>query len=94
MLVSFSFNILSDFYPLGFIARFETSTLFDLVLTVSIDWLLPLGALLVVVFFAYCVDRGIVLDELGWKENRATRLLYLHAKVLIPLAIVAMVVFG
>ena len=90
MLVSFSFNLLSEFHPLEFINGFETSTLFDLVMFANLEVFFPLGALLVVVFFAYRLDKTIALDELNWKESRITTLLYFHARYLIPLAIVIM----
>jgi len=88
--VSFSFNLLSEFHPLVFINRFETSTLFDLVMFANLEVFFPLGALLVVIFFAYRLDKTIALDELNWKESRITALLYIHARYLIPLAIVIM----
>jgi NSS family neurotransmitter:Na+ symporter len=90
MLVSFSFNLLSEFHPLEFINGFETSTLFDLVMFANLEVFFPLGALLVVIFFAYRVDKTIALDELNWKESRSTTLLYIHSRYLIPLAIVIM----
>jgi NSS family neurotransmitter:Na+ symporter len=90
MLVSFSFNLLSEFHPLDFINGFETSTLFDLVMFANLDVFFPLGALLVVIFFAYRLNRSIALDELNWKESRVITLLYFHARYLIPLAIVIM----
>jgi len=94
MLTSFSFNILRDFHPLSAIERFETSTIFDLILVVCFEMLLPMGGLLVVVFFSHYVDKKIALDELGWSEDRYTGLLYMHVRYVIPIAIVAMVVLS
>jgi NSS family neurotransmitter:Na+ symporter len=82
----FSFNLLSDFTPVG------SMTIFDSVDYLSQNIMLPLGGLLIALFVGYAVPKELVYEELGIKSGVASFLWQLSIKVIAPAGV--LVVFG
>ena len=82
----FSFNLLSDFTPIG------SMTIFDSVDYLSQNIMLPLGGLLIALFVGYAVPKELVYGELGIKSGVASFLWQLSIKVIAPAGV--LVVFG
>lgn len=53
----FSFNILADFHPLGFIPLFESKTIFDTLEYLSLSVLVPLSGLAISLFAGWVITR-------------------------------------
>lgn len=87
LLSLFSFNILKDFHPLGFIDRFRDATPFVLITSGIDSIILPLGALIIAWFAAHVLPRDASAAELGG-EGRAYRF-WRFAMIWITPAIVA-----
>lgn len=60
----FSFNIWSDWHPLGFIGRFAGIGFFDLIDYLTANLMMPLGGLLLALFVGWRVSPQAVADEL------------------------------
>lgn len=85
----FSFNILSDFSPLGAIPVFEGKTLFDLIDYFTANIMMPLGGILIAVFVGWLVKREIIEENLTF-GNRALATAWLWLiRVIAPVAILA-----
>jgi len=61
----FSFNIWSDWHPLGFTGRFAETNFFDLLDYVTANLMMPLGGLLLALFVGWRISPQTVADELG-----------------------------
>jgi len=61
----FSFNIWSDWHPLGFIRRFADVGFFDLIDYLTANLMMPLGGLLLALFVGWRISPQAVADELG-----------------------------
>ncbi len=67
-----SFNLLSDFHPLGSISLFEKDTVFDLFVYIVTQVIMPAGGVLVAIFAGWVVKRQFSADELyGGQETLA-----------------------
>lgn len=64
LLTVFSFNIWSDWKPLGGIKIFKDSTMFDLLDYLTANIMLPLGGLMIAVFAAWVMSRETSREEL------------------------------
>jgi len=60
-----SLNEWKGFHPLGFIARFDGKTLFDLYDFLTANIMLPLGAMLMAVFAGWIMTRGDTESKLA-----------------------------
>ena len=60
-----SFNELSDFHPLGFLAVFEGMTIFDVTDWITANIMLPLSGLLTALFAGWVVTSKTTKEELG-----------------------------
>ena len=81
-----SFNLWSDLHPLAAIARFRTSTIFDLTDYFASNILLPVGALLTSLFVGWRLDRSVIAGDFGGPPALRTALLVL-LRYLCPIAI-------
>ena len=67
----FSFNLLSDFHPLSFIDRFDGMTIYDSLIYVMSNVLLPVGAFLTALFIGWFAREEMGLpDGLAFKTWR------------------------
>ncbi len=82
-----SFNLLSDVFPLSFIAGFETRTFFDSVDFVMANILLPVGAFLTAIFAGWRVSSDMLREELGLRDGAGFRLWQFLMRFVVPVAI-------
>ena len=90
----FSFNVWSEFFPLGFTNRFATSTIFDVLDFAISNVLLPLNGCLVSIYAGWYLDRKIVREELEVSDARS---LWLRTWVFLlkwPIPICLLVLLG
>ena len=85
----FSFNLLADFHPLGFVPGFGQATVFNLLEYASVNLLMPLNALLLTIFAGWLMARKSLLGALEIGDGRGFRLLYPVIRYIVPLAIMA-----
>lgn len=64
VLAALSFNLLSDFHPLGAISIFEGKTFFDLFDFMVVNLMMPLGGILIAVFLGWRVHEKFSREEL------------------------------
>jgi NSS family neurotransmitter:Na+ symporter len=87
-----SFNLLSGFHPLGFIALFEGMTIYDATDYIASNLLLPLGGLLTAVFAGWIVTREAAREELGIADGTMFRVWRFLIRYVAPIAIGSMLV--
>jgi len=92
ILSALSFNLISDFTPIG------DRNFFDSMDFLSNQVLLPLGGILIAIFVAWVMKREHVLEELEIKEGWLLKTWFILLKFLSPLMVgivfVAAVFFG
>jgi NSS family neurotransmitter:Na+ symporter len=59
-----SFNVLSDFHPLGFIATFEGKNVFESLIHLVLNLMMPIGGILIAFFAAWAIKTEFSRDEL------------------------------
>jgi NSS family neurotransmitter:Na+ symporter len=64
LLAALSFNVLSEFHPLGNLSIFEGKTIFDLFVYIVTQIVMPAGGILVTIFAGWVVKRQFSADEL------------------------------
>lgn len=89
-----SFNVLKDFHPLGFIALFETMTIYDATDFIASNVLLPVGAFFTAIFAGWVMSRSMTLEELGLSDGFVFRLWRLLIRYVTPVAIAVLLVFA
>jgi NSS family neurotransmitter:Na+ symporter len=83
----FSFNLLSGFYPLGFIERFAESGIFSLVDYLTANIMMPLGGLLLAVFVGWKVAPAAVAEHVDMKNQTIFRVWFWLLRYLVPVSI-------
>lgn len=89
-----SFNLWSDWRPLGAVPVFADAGFFAVMDYVSSNMLLPLGALLTSVFIGWRISRSIVAEELQETTPFGHRVTGWLLRYLCPIAIVAVFATG
>jgi NSS family neurotransmitter:Na+ symporter len=87
-----SFNVLSDFHPLGFIAVFDDMTIYDATDYIASNVLLPLGGMLTAIFAGWFMTRDAARSELGIRHDSAFALWRFLIRYVAPVAIALMLV--
>ena len=64
ILAALSFNLLSDFHPLGGIAMFTGTTFFDLFDFIVVNLLMPIGGILIAIFVGWLMKKKYSQEEL------------------------------
>jgi NSS family neurotransmitter:Na+ symporter len=64
-----SFNVLSDFHPLGIIATFEGKNVFESLIHLVLNLMMPIGGILISIFAAWAIKAEFSRDELFKGEN-------------------------
>lgn len=90
----FSFNLLRDFHPLGFIDRFAGRTIFDSLEYVVSNVLLPFGALMTAVFIGWRVSAASARSAIGVGNTAAFRAWRFLMRYVVPVAIGLLFVFS
>lgn len=83
----FSFNVLSDFYPLSFIDRLDGKTIYDTLDYVMANVLLPVGAFLTAVFIGWFATKDAIREEMGLPEGMAFTIWRLLIRFVVPAAV-------
>jgi NSS family neurotransmitter:Na+ symporter len=89
-----SFNVLSDFYPLGFLPLFEGKTIFSTIDFIMANAFLPIGALLTAVFIGWVASRDGIREEMGLSDGFGYRLWLLLIRFVIPIALSVVFISG
>lgn len=90
----FSFNALSDYHPLDFIALFEGMTIYTVTDFIVSNIFLPLGALLMAIFAGWVMKKETSNEELGLSGGVAFKLWLFAVRVIAPAALLLMLYFG
>ncbi|RMF71226.1 MAG: sodium-dependent transporter [Alphaproteobacteria bacterium] len=88
-----SFNIWKDVHPLVFLPGFETRGIFDTLDYAIASLLLPVNGMLIALFVGWVVPQTVLKVEVGMPPV-IQRLWRLFLKVLAPLAILAVLIWG
>ncbi len=83
----FSFNTLSEFYPLSFIPAFETRHIFDTLDYIVSNFMMPLGGMLIALLAGWGLSKSATLDELHGHDGLAFRVWRLLVRFVVPAAI-------
>jgi len=84
----FSFNAWSDFHPFGWMERYETATVYDLIDDATSQLMLPAGGLAIAAFAGWVLSDRLLREELDLR-GRALAGLRLVLRVAAPAAIAA-----
>ncbi len=88
----FSFNVLKDLSPAGFIAMFDGRTIFDMVDYLTANIMMPLGGILIALFVGWKMRPEIIKANLDFGPPwLATAWLWLM-RVIAPVAILAVLI--
>ena len=88
----FSFNIWSNWHPLGFIARFADTGFFDLIDYLTANLMMPLGGLLLAVFVGWQVYPESVAEELNIQNPVFFKAWYWLLRWLVPISIAGILI--
>lgn len=83
----FSFNLLSDFYPLSFIDRLDGKTIYDSLDYVMANVLLPVGAFLTAVFIGWFASKDSIREEMGLPDGSAFSMWRTLIRFIVPAAV-------
>lgn len=83
----FSFNIWSDWHPLGFIERFAEIGFFDLLDYITANLMMPLGGLLLALFVGWRVSPQAVAEELDIQNPWFFKTWYWLLRWVVPVSI-------
>ncbi len=84
----FSFNLLSDYHPLSFIAGFDGMTIYDSIDYVMSNVLLPIGALLTSIFIGWFASNDAIREEMGLPDGLAYKTWRILIRFIVPVAVV------
>lgn len=87
-----SFNVWSNWHPLGMVRMLDGKTIFDLIDFITSNVMLPIGALMTSVLVGWRLNRAIVNDELAETTPFARTVCVWLLRVVCPLAILAVLV--
>jgi NSS family neurotransmitter:Na+ symporter len=88
----FSFNIWSDWHPLGFIDRFADTGFFELIDYLTANLMMPLGGLLLALFVGWRVSPQTVADELDIQNPWFFKAWFWLLRWVVPVSIAAIFV--
>ncbi len=91
-LTVWSFNLLEDARPLGFIARFSDTTPFGLIDFIITNVLMPVGALLYAVFIGWWLSKDMTMQALRLEDGLLFRSWRFLMRYVAPAAILAIFV--
>ena len=92
MATVFSFNIWSEWRPLGFIDRFADTGYFDLLDYLTANIMMPLGGLLLALFVGWKVKPAAIQEELNILNPRFFRAWFWLLRWVVPVSIAAIFV--
>ncbi|MGI9202626.1 MAG: sodium-dependent transporter [Woeseiaceae bacterium] len=83
----FSFNLWSEFYPLSFIDRFASMTIYDSLDYVMANVLLPVGAFLTAMFIGWFASHDAIREEMGLPDGPAYKTWRILIRFIVPVAV-------
>jgi len=83
----FSFNVWANFYPLSFVNKFSTSTVFELVDFFTSNFLLVVGGLFISIFVGWNMKTGTLLRELSLSEGLVFNVWRVLVRIVCPIAL-------
>ena len=83
----FSFNLLADYRPLGFLPAFADRTIFESLDYVVSNFMMPAGGMLIAILAGWGLGKVVTRDELGVTDGPWFRLWLFLVRVLVPAAI-------
>jgi len=89
-----SFNVLADFNPLSFIDSLAGKTIFDLMDYSVANLMIPLNALLIVLFCAWVMKENVVEQEFANNKSPFYKPWLIIIKFVAPLGIFAVLIMG
>ena len=89
-----SFNVLSNFTPLGFINSLAGKTIFDVMDYSVANIMIPLNALLIVLFSAWVMKKKVVEQEFSDKKSVFYKPWLFIIKFVAPAGILAVLLMG
>ena len=92
MATVFSFNIWSEWRPLGFIDRFADTGYFDLLDYLTANIMMPLGGLLLALFVGWKVRPAAIQEELNIRNPRFFKAWFWLLRWVVPVSIAAIFV--
>ena len=87
LLTVFSFNLLDDVMPLGFLGIFHDKTFFGVFDYLTANIMLPLGGLLIAIFAGWILQREASVDELRLGDGLLFRGWYFLIRYFTPVAV-------
>lgn len=85
MLAVLSFNVLSDFHPLNAIATFEGKGIFESLIHLVLNLMMPIGGILIAIFAAWLVKAEFSRDELfNGRDTLAYRAWQILLRFVVP----------
>ena len=85
----FSFNLWSEWRPLGFIERFADTGYFDLLDYITANIMMPLGGLLLALFVGWRVAPAAIKEELAIKNTWFFNTWFWLLRWVVPVSIAA-----
>lgn len=92
LLSVFSTNILSDVYPLGMFAMFEGMTFFDVIDFITQNMMMPIGAILISLFFGWKMPAAAVREEVIFTRQWLYPVWLWALRIPVPVAIIALMI--
>ncbi|KGJ99158.1 sodium-dependent transporter [Thalassotalea sp. ND16A] len=89
-----SFNLLSDFKPLSFIDAFSGKTLFDLMDYSVANIMIPINALLIVIFAGWVLKKQVVKSEFSTEHSSWFAPWLCLIRYIAPVGVIAVLVVG
>lgn len=93
VLAALSSNVLSGFYPLGFIPLFAETNFFDTLDGVTAKLFMPIGAILTCLFVGWIADARLIDDENGL-DGALHQFWRFLVRFLCPIALTVILIFG
>ena len=90
----FSLGAWSGFYPLDFIPAFAGRNIYDATDFLAVNTLLPVGGLLISLFFGWWVPRNINLESIGISDTVAFRVWRFLVRYFIPPVLLVVLITG
>ena len=93
IVAALSFNVLSDFRPITFIAILADKNIFDIFDFLIATLFIPINALLIALFSGWVMSKSSLLEELGVRESAVFGYLRFALRYIAP-AVIAMIFYS
>lgn len=87
LLTVFSFNVLEDVRPLGFIDRFADMTFFEVIDYLVTNVFMPVGGMCYAIFIGWLLSREMTMEALGLRDGVLYKTWRFLIRYIVPLAV-------